>query len=196
MNLQHTHDLFWHRAALQWSLPTNRTSLSLSAPGCVSFHFFLPRHQAHYLPLYLPLPSPLSLLLPLHTRLHSHLRLYIKPPPFSTTCRWQQVQQQTFGIHGGGLLFAVSRASVTLSNPGCRWGIYTHGKLIPMPCLLHIVLVSEGVHCVETGVTSLKDSLWEAITLRKQHGEEVMESGGPNEWRDLENKRKRIKHAG
>lgn len=31
--------------------------------------------------------------------------------------------------------------------------VYTHGKLIPMPCLLHIVLMSKVVRCVETGVT-------------------------------------------
>lgn len=35
--------------------------------------------------------------------------------------------------------------------------VYTHGKLIPMPCLPHIVLMSKVVRCVETGVTFSKD---------------------------------------
>lgn len=29
--------------------------------------------------------------------------------------------------------------------------VYTHGKLIPVPCRLHIVLMSKVVCCVETG---------------------------------------------
>ncbi len=35
--------------------------------------------------------------------------------------------------------------------------VYTHGKLIPMPCLPHIVHMSKVVRCVDTGVTFSKD---------------------------------------
>lgn len=34
--------------------------------------------------------------------------------------------------------------------------VYTHGKLIPMPCLPHIVLMSKVVRWLETGVTFWK----------------------------------------
>lgn len=35
--------------------------------------------------------------------------------------------------------------------------VYTHGKLIPMPCLVHIALVSKEERCVVAGVTFSKD---------------------------------------
>lgn len=46
--------------------------------------------------------------------------------------------------------------------------VYTHGKLIPAPCLPHIALMSKVVRRVESRVTFSRktDTLWEAITLR------------------------------
>lgn len=74
--------------------------------------------------------------------------------------------------------------SLPLSGPD----VYTHGKLIPMPCLLHIALMSKVVHCIEAGVTFSKDR--HAVGshyAEKQHVEkEGWESAGLNEWRNLE----------
>lgn len=66
--------------------------------------------------------------------------------------------------------------------------VYTHGKLIPMPCLLHIALMSKAVHCVEAGVTFPKDRRdVGSHYAEQQHTERKRRrSGGPNERRNLE----------
>lgn len=66
--------------------------------------------------------------------------------------------------------------------------VYTHGKLIPMPCLPHIALVSKEVRWVVVGVTFSKDK--HAVGshyAEKQHMQWMQwKSGWPNEKRGWE----------
>lgn len=85
--------------------------------------------------------------------------------------------------------------SLTLSDAE----VCTHGKLIPMPCLLNIALVSKEVRCVVAGVTFSKDR--HAVGshyAEKQHMQRMQwKSDWPNEKRGLGVKeRHRIKQAG
>lgn len=56
--------------------------------------------------------------------------------------------------------------------------VYTHGKLIPVPCLPHIALMSKVVRCVECGVTFSKDIYTLGKLLLPEITQEAIESGG------------------
>lgn len=108
-----------------------------------------------YTPLYL-LHPPFSLCL--SHRLHSHLLLLHPKPPRSTPP--PPVTSSAVGNlrdPAGKALTLLSDRPQSQSLPLSGAEVYTHGKLIPVPCLPHIVLMSKIVGCVESGVTFSKD---------------------------------------
>lgn len=127
------------------------------------FTYFHPDTMHILSPVSLPsLSVSCSLIL---TRLHSHLLLHLKPPLFSPL----PVTSSAVGAERDSASKAPSLLSdrpQSQSLPLSGAEVYTHGKLIPMPCLPHIVLMSKVVRCVETWVTFSKGTLWEAITFR------------------------------
>lgn len=129
---------------------------------------FHPDATAHFPPVSLPSAShPASVRLSLclsfaqgYNRTSSSSS-YRRPPPFF----FLPLIACDIKCSAGDVRDPVRRAPSLLSDspqsqslPLSAAEVHTHGKLIPMPCLLHIVLVSEVVHCVETvGVIFWKD---------------------------------------
>lgn len=135
MNLQHTHDLFWHLIALQWF---TSSLFCVSVLRFVSFNLFSPWHA---LPISLP-PVP-----PVPRRLRSHLLhlLLLQPAHFFPSAG--DVERSLRGVRDpvswAPSLLSDGPQSQSLTLSGAE--VYTHGKLIPMPCLPHIAVVSKEV---------------------------------------------------
>lgn len=175
MNLQHTHDLFWYLIALQWFPHSLFVVLYWDLSPLTYFH---PRHT---LPLSLP-PVP-----PIPTRTHSHRLhpLLSQPAHFlpgaGDVVHSQRDVRDPVSWAPSPLSDGPQSQSLTLSGVE----VYTHGKLIPMPCLPHIALVSKEVRCVVVGVTFSKDK--HAVGshyAEKQHMQWMQwKSGWPNEKR-------------
>lgn len=178
MNLQHTHDLFWHLIALQW-IPSSL--FCVSVPGFVSFNLFSPWHT---LPISLP-PVP-----PVPTRIRSHLLHLLLSQPAHFFPSAGDVERSLRGVRDpvswAPSLLSDGPQSQSLTLSGAE--VYTHGKLIPMPCLPHIAVVSKEVRCVVAGVTFPKDK--HAVGshyAEKQHMQWMQwKSGWPNEKRGSE----------
>lgn len=123
-----------------------------SVLGFISFHLFPTWYYAYFPPISLLLPSPF---LPFsHGYIHTSSSIaYL--PFFLAVCdiKWSR-RREGYRSKAPSLLSDRPQShSLTLSAVE----VYTHGKLIPMPCLPHIVLMSKVVRCVETGVTFSKD---------------------------------------
>lgn len=136
--------LYWDPSPFSYFLPvafhTFSLYLSFSQPSC------------------LPLsPSlPLSLLLsPTPTRPHSHPLLHLAPSILPTACDIKCRRRSEGSSEGALSLLSDGPQSQSLPLSGAE--VYTHGKLIPMPCLPHIVLMSKVVRCADTRVTFSKD---------------------------------------
>lgn len=85
-------------------------------------------------------------------------RTIIPPPPLLPTTPFSLLYVTSRAV--GDMRDPASKAPSLLSDrpqsqslPLSAAEVYTHGKLIPMPCLPHIVLMSKVVRCGETGVT-------------------------------------------
>lgn len=121
-----------------------------------SFAYFHP--DAMHIPtLYLLLPPPpfhpLSIFL---TGLRSHLLVYHAPPRFPLLPATSSAVGELKDPMSKALSLLSDRPqSQSLPLSGAE--VYTHGKLIPVPCLPHIALMSKVVRYLDSGVTFSKD---------------------------------------
>lgn len=125
------------------------TLITGTHPPCISLSLFFHSKRDTFTP---PPPSPLC---------------FLGPPSFSRL-------PVTSSAEGDARDPASAALSLLSDRPQSQFlplsaaEVYTHGKLIPVPCLPHIVLMSKktmlwrnrGWHFGEI------DTLWEAITLR------------------------------
>lgn len=141
-------------------------------------------HPFSYLP---PTPAfPLCLLL---SRSHKATSTPPPPPPapLSRTSPFFSPPPVTSSAvadardPAGKALSLLSDRPQSQSLPLSGAEVYTHGKLIPVPCRLHIVLMSKVVRCVATGGDIFerqthcgKPLHWETTRIG-----EAVESGGP-----------------
>lgn len=158
---------------------------SVSVLKMISFNLFSSWHTP---PLSLP-PVPLVptrtcshlLLLPLHLLVWK--TTHYLPSDGDVECSWRDVSDPVSWVP---YLLSDGPQSQSLTLSGAE--VCTHGKLIPMPCLLSISLVSKEVHCVVAGVTFSKDR--HAVGnhyAEKQHMRRMQwKSDWPNEKRGLE----------
>lgn len=170
--------------------------LCFSVPGPISFHLFSPWYHAHILPVSLP---TLPLCHPgrsfsqgyIHASSIANLPLFFLPPLPATSSAVRAVRDP---VSKAPSLLSDRPQSQSLPLSGAE--VYTHGKLIPVPCLPHIVLMSKVVRC---GVTFSKDrhTVGSHYT-RKQHIERERWRAADLMKRETKRKgeRKRIKQAG
>lgn len=114
----------------------------------------------------------------------SHKAAFAPPPP-SQASPFSTPTLPVTSSAIGDLKGPVRKPSTVLSEgpqsqflPLSGAEVYTHGKLIPVPCLPHITLMSKVVRCVECGVTFLKDRHTVGKLLLSETTQEAIESEG------------------
>lgn len=137
---------------LHYSDNTSRRGLVFfSALGLISFGLFSTWFYAHVPPILLLLPPPF-----LFFSL-GYIHTFVAYRPFFLTVCDIKCSRRREGYRRSKAPSLLSDRPQSHSLPLSAVEVYTHGKLIPMPCLLHIVLMSKVVRCVETWVTFSKD---------------------------------------